>query len=451
MNEENPSMTPPENEVKPAPKRRGRPPKKRPEENAAAETPAPAAPAAPAETPAPAAPAAPGETPAAPAAEAPAAASAETPAAAQENRRGNNRRNWRTRRDEETGNGEGNERRNNNRHDRRERRDFNGNNNRNERREIRRYEPRFVDEEYEREENPDQVMRELVNEELHRPRIEGLPNDDDLERESREVMRKGSRREMQRDVIVPSMNISEWQSKSMQELTQMGVSNIITFDAHDPRVCNAIPINGFDNVTCTYQMIKSFIRNTPDLVLNKDNVVIISPDEGGMTRSMYYSSVLKLELGMFYKRRDYTTIVNGRNPIVAHEYLGRDVSGKDVVIVDDMISSGDSVIEVASHLKAQGAKRMFVFATFGLFCAGLDGMDKAHEDGLIDRIFTTNLIYQPKELLERPWYCSVDLCKYVSLYIDTLNHDESISKILDPVAKIHDYVDRKVKEGVVKV
>ena len=237
----------------------------------------------------------------------------------------------------------------------------------------------------------------------------------------------------------------------LEELVNMGVSNIITFDAHDPRVCNAIPINGFDNVTCTYQMIKSFIRNTPNLTLNKDNVVIISPDEGGMNRSMYYSSVLKLELGMFYKRRDYTTIVNGRNPIVAHEYLGRDVSGKDVVIVDDMISSGDSVIEVASHLKAQGAKRIFVFATFGLFCAGLDGMDKAHEDGLIDKIFTTNLIYQPKELLEREWYCSVDLCKYVSLYIDTLNHDESISKILDPVAKIHDYVDRKVKEGVIKV
>ncbi len=237
----------------------------------------------------------------------------------------------------------------------------------------------------------------------------------------------------------------------LEELVALGVSNITTFDAHDPRVSNAIPLEGFDNIQCTYQMLKSFLRNTPDLVLNKDHVVIVSPDEGGMSRCMYYSSVLKLDLGMFYKRRDYSTIVDGRNPIIAHEYLGNSVEGKDVIIVDDMISSGDSVIEVGRDLKKRGAKRVFVFATFGLFCAGLERIDKAFEAGYIDRIFTTNLIYQPEELLGREWYCSVNLCKYVALYIDTLNHDESISNILDPATKIHAFIDRMVAEGKISL
>ena len=228
----------------------------------------------------------------------------------------------------------------------------------------------------------------------------------------------------------------------LQELVAMGVSNIITFDAHDPRICNAIPLSGFDNVQPTYQMIKALIRNVPDISLDKSDTVIISPDEGGMSRCMYYSSVLKLDLGMFYKRRDYSKIENGKNPIVAHEYLGRDVDGKDVIIVDDMISSGESMIDVASKLKSQGAKRIFVFTSFGLFCNGLDVFDKAYADGVVDKIFTTNLIYRDPGLKERDWYCEVDMSKYVSLLIDTLNHDDTISSLLDPVTKIHNLVDQ---------
>ena len=227
----------------------------------------------------------------------------------------------------------------------------------------------------------------------------------------------------------------------LQELVNMGVSNIITFDAHDPRICNAIPLSGFDNVQPTYQMIKALIRTVPDISLDKSDTVIISPDEGGMSRCMYYSSVLKLDLGMFYKRRDYSKIENGKNPIVAHEYLGRDVNGKDVIIVDDMISSGESMIDVANNLKNQGAKRIFVFTSFGLFCNGLDVFDKAYADGIVDKIYTTNLIYRDPGLKERDWYCEVDMSKYISLLIDTLNHDDTISSLLDPVTKIHNLVD----------
>ena len=180
----------------------------------------------------------------------------------------------------------------------------------------------------------------------------------------------------------------------LQELVTMGVTNIITFDAHDPRIVNAIPLSGFDNVQPTYQMIKALIRAVPDISLNKFDTIVISPDEGGMSRSMYYSSVLKLDLGMFYKRRDYTRIENGKNPIVAHEYLGRDVSNKDVIIVDDMISSGESIIDVATNLKKHGAKRIFVFTTFGLFCNGLEVFDEAYTNGVVDKIFTTNLLYR---------------------------------------------------------
>ncbi len=236
---------------------------------------------------------------------------------------------------------------------------------------------------------------------------------------------------------------------ALQELVNMGVTNILTFDAHDPRVQNAIPLCGFDDIRPTYQMIKAFIKESDGLSLNNRDIAVVSPDEGGMNRAMYYSSVLTLDLGMFYKRRDYTKIVNGRNPIVAHEYLGRDVKGKDIIVVDDMISSGDSIIEVASHLKAMGAKRIYVFATFGLFCNGFENLDKAYENGEIERIFTSNLIYRSDELKAKPWYREVNMCKYVSLLIDTLNHDESISSILNPVNKIHAYVDRAVAEGKV--
>ena len=231
-------------------------------------------------------------------------------------------------------------------------------------------------------------------------------------------------------------------AQMLQELVSMGVSNIITFDAHDPRISNAIPLAGFDNVQPTYQMIKALIRAVPDISLDKFDTVVISPDEGGMSRCMYYSAVLKLDLGMFYKRRDYSRIVDGKNPIVAHEYLGRDVNGKDVIIVDDMISSGESIIDVANSLKKQGAKRIFVFSSFGLFVNGLEVIDKAYEDGVIDMIFTTNLIYQNPGLKDREWHYSVDMSKYVSLLIDTLNHDETISKLLDPVTKIEALVSK---------
>lgn len=232
----------------------------------------------------------------------------------------------------------------------------------------------------------------------------------------------------------------------LHELVNMGVSNIITFDAHDPRICNAIPLSGFDDVQPTYQMIKAILKAVPDISLNKFDTVVISPDEGGMGRCMYYSSVLKLDLGMFYKRRDYSKIVNGKNPIVAHEYLGREVNGKDVIIVDDMISSGESMIDVASALKKQGAKRIFVFSSFGLFVNGLEVFDKAYEDGIINKIFTTNLIYQQDGLTSREWYYSVDMSKYISLLIDTLNHDETISKLLDPVTKIEAIIEKYEKE-----
>lgn len=217
----------------------------------------------------------------------------------------------------------------------------------------------------------------------------------------------------------------------------MGVDNIITFDAHDPRVQNAIPLNGFENVQPVYQMIKALVNNVKELHINQDHLMIISPDEGGMSRSIYYSTVLEVDLGMFYKRRDYTRIVNGRNPIVAHEFLGDNVEGKDVVVVDDIISSGDSMLEVAKKLKELKANRIFICAGFGLFCNGLDTFDKAYADGLIDKVFTTNLVYRSPELLKREWYVEVDLSKYVSLIVDTLNHDMSVSKLLNPSDRIH--------------
>ena len=233
---------------------------------------------------------------------------------------------------------------------------------------------------------------------------------------------------------------------ALQELISMGVSNFITFDAHDPRVQNAIPLAGFDNVRSSYQMIKALVHNYPDIDFDKEKIMVVSPDEGAMARCIYYSSMLKIDLGMFYKRRNYSVIVNGKNPIEAHEYLGRDLDGMDVIIVDDMIASGDSVIDVCKQLKERGAKRIFVFSTFGLFTAGPEAMDKAYEDGLFTKIFTTNLVYQTPELLAREWYASVNMCKYVAYLIDTLNHDESISALLDQSKRIHKLVDNHNKK-----
>jgi len=232
----------------------------------------------------------------------------------------------------------------------------------------------------------------------------------------------------------------------LQELVNMGVTNIITFDAHDPRIQNAIPLSGFDDVRPTYQMIKALVRNVPDVSLDKEDLMIISPDEGAMSRCMYYSSVLGLDIGMFYKRRNYSVVVNGRNPIEAHEYLGKDLTGKDVIIVDDMISSGESLIDVALQLKEKGAKRIFSFATFGLFTDGLDKFDKAYNEHVIDRIFTTNMVYRMPELQTREWYVEVNMCKYVAYIIDTLNHDDTISSLLDPVKRIHKLVDAHKKK-----
>ena len=229
---------------------------------------------------------------------------------------------------------------------------------------------------------------------------------------------------------------------ALQEMVNMGVDNIITFDAHDPRVQNAIPLNGFETVSPTYQFIKGLLNNVPDLTIDADHMMIISPDEGGMGRAIYMANVMGLDMGMFYKRRDYTKIVKGRNPIVAHEFLGSSVEGKDVIIVDDMISSGESMIEVATDLKKRKAKRIFAAATFGLFTAGLDKFDEAFEQGLIYRVLTTNMIYQKPELLDKEWYISCDMSKYIAYIIDTLNHDSSISDLLNPNDRIHSYINR---------
>ena len=232
---------------------------------------------------------------------------------------------------------------------------------------------------------------------------------------------------------------------ALQELTHMGVDNIITFDAHDPRVQNAIPLSGFETVRPTYQFVKGLLDRYDDLIIDSDHMMAISPDEGATERAVYLANVLNLDMGMFYNRRDYTRVVNGRNPIVAHEFLGSSVEGKDVIILDDMISSGDSILDVAKQLKSRNAKRIFAAATFGLFTNGLDKFDEAYESGLIDGVLTTNLIYQTPELLSRPYYINCDMSKYVALMIDTLNHDGSISDILDPSERIQVCVEEYKK------
>ena len=224
---------------------------------------------------------------------------------------------------------------------------------------------------------------------------------------------------------------------ALQELMSMGVENIITFDAHDPRVQNAIPLKGFETVQPIYQFIKYLLKTEKELQIDSDHMMVISPDEGGMSRAVYFANVLGLDMGMFYKRRDYTCIVDGRNPIVAHEFLGSDVAGKDVLIIDDMISSGESMLDVAKELKRRKARKVFICATFGLFTNGLSMFDQYYENGLLDRILTTNLVYQTPELLAKPYYINVDMSKYIALIIDNLNHDASLSDLLNPTKRIN--------------
>jgi len=233
---------------------------------------------------------------------------------------------------------------------------------------------------------------------------------------------------------------------ALQELERMGVDNIITFDAHDPRVANAIPLSGFENVQPTYQMIKALVNTVPDIRIDRDHMMVISPDEGAMNRCIYYTSVMGLDLGMFYKRRDYSRVENGKNPIVAHVFLGDNVEGKDVIVVDDMISTGESTLEVARQLKERKAKRIFICSTFGLFNAGYEKLDAAYEQGLIDRVFTTNLIYREPELLARPWFTEVNVSKYIAHIVNVLNHDMSISNLLSPSQRIHQLMDRHERE-----
>ncbi len=227
----------------------------------------------------------------------------------------------------------------------------------------------------------------------------------------------------------------------LQELVSMGVSNIITFDAHDPRVQNAIPTVGFENLMPTYQFIKSLLKSTPDLEIDNDHMMIISPDEGAMHRAIYTANHFGVDVGMFYKRRDYSRIVNGKNPIVAHEFLGDSVEGKDVIIVDDMIASGESMLDVCRQLKERKAKRIFCISTFGLFTSGLEVFDKAYEKGIFDKVITTNVIYQNPELFNRSWYATADLSKYIAIIIDHLNHDSSISELLDPSERIQSRIN----------
>ena len=233
---------------------------------------------------------------------------------------------------------------------------------------------------------------------------------------------------------------------ALQELTAIGVDNVLTFDAHDPRVQNAIPLKGFDNIMPTYQFIKALLRSTSDLEIDNEHLMVISPDEGAMNRTMYFSSVLGVDIGMFYKRRDYSVVVDGRNPIVAHEFLGASVEGKDVMIIDDMISSGESMLDVAKQMKDRGAKQVFVCTTFGLFTDGFEKFDEFHEKGYIDRVITTNLTYLPPAFYERDYFTVADMSKFIALIIDSMNHDVSISSVLSPTDRLHALLERHRKD-----
>lgn len=229
---------------------------------------------------------------------------------------------------------------------------------------------------------------------------------------------------------------------ALQELQSMGVENVVTFDAHDPRVQNAVPLMGFDNLKASYQVLKRMLRSFPDLAIDRDSFMVVSPDEGALDRNMFFASVMEVEMGMFYKRRDYSTFVDGRNPIVAHEYLGSDVEGKDIFVADDIIATGDSMLDLAARLKARRARRIFVFATFAIFTKGLEAFDKAYREGLIDGVFGTNLTYRTEELKNRPWFYEVDVSKYISYYVSALNHDMAVSRLIDPHEKMSVLLDK---------
>ncbi|MCQ2539562.1 MAG: ribose-phosphate diphosphokinase, partial [Acetatifactor sp.] len=252
-------------------------------------------------------------------------------------------------------------------------------------------------------------------------------------------------------VIMPFLSASRQHRRSaresmdcalmLQELESMGVSNIITFDAHDPRVQNSIPLNGFDNFTPPYQFIRSLLAEEKDLIVDKDHMIVISPDEGALDRAIYFASVLGVDTGMFYKRRDYSTIVNGKNPIVAHEFLGDNIEGKDVIIIDDMISSGGSMIDTAKQLKKMNARRVYICCTFGLFTEGLGAFDEAYARGDFDKVVTTNLTYLPPEIYEKPYFVEADMSKFIASLIDFMNHDASLSNVMATTEKIHEVLD----------
>ncbi len=229
---------------------------------------------------------------------------------------------------------------------------------------------------------------------------------------------------------------------ALQELESLGVKNILTFDAHDPRVQNAIPLTGFENFHPTYQIIKAMIKEIKDIDFDKDHLLVISPDEGGMKRSLYYATVLGVDLATFYKRRDYTKVVNGRNPIIAHEFLGDSIEGKDVLIVDDVIATGESILDVATNLKERGANRVFIAVTFSLFTNGIELFNSAYKKGIINKVFSTNLTYRTKELLNAPWYCDVNMSKFISYLIDTINNDTSLNDLVRPFKKIANVLER---------
>ncbi len=270
---------------------------------------------------------------------------------------------------------------------------------------------------------------------------------DDHYQDLKRVIASASGKAKRINVIMPFLYESRQHKRShresldcavmLQELSNMGVENIITFDAHDPRVQNAIPLKGFETVQPIYQFIKYLLKNEKDLQIDSEHMMIISPDEGATGRAIYFANVMGLDMGMFYKRRDYSRVINGRNPIVAHEFLGASVEGKDVVIIDDMISSGESMLDTAKELKRRGARRVYVCTTFGLFTNGLKKFDEYYENGYIDRILTTNLVYQTQELLSKPWYINVDMSKYIALIIDNLNHNSSLNELLNPTGRIN--------------
>ena len=280
--------------------------------------------------------------------------------------------------------------------------------------------------------------------------LNGLKNHmspDDHYQDLKRVIASASGKAKRINVIMPFLYESRQHKRShresldcavmLQELVAMGVEHIITFDAHDPRVQNAIPLKGFETVQPIYQFIKHLLKNEKDLQIDSEHMMIISPDEGATGRAIYFANVMGLDMGMFYKRRDYSRVINGRNPIVAHEFLGASVEGKDVVIIDDMISSGESMLDTAKELKRRGARRVYVCTTFGLFTNGLKKFDEYYENGYIDRILTTNLVYQTQELLAKPWYINVDMSKYIALIIDNLNHDSSLNELLNPTGRIN--------------